>query len=104
MSNPWRIRQQVDKLESDAETLAAIKLRRARGRASQGMLALCDMLEHRLKEEDGRAPKFDRTPYQRQYMRDRRAAAKPDNAQKLDPLEVGVDEDGIPSRAAWSCL
>jgi hypothetical protein len=76
MSNPWRIRQQVDKLESDAETLAAIKLIRARGRASQGMLALCDMLEHRLKEEDGRAPKFDRTTYQRQYMRDRRAAAK----------------------------
>ena len=34
------------------------------------------MLEHRLKEEDGRAQKFDRTTYQRQYMRDRRAAAK----------------------------
>jgi hypothetical protein len=76
MSNPWRIRQQVNKLKSDAETLAAIKLIRARGRASHSMLALCDMLEHQLKEEDGKAPKFDRTAYQRQYMRDRRAAAK----------------------------
>jgi hypothetical protein len=38
MNNPWRIRQQV--MGSDAETLAAIKLIRARGRASQGMLAL----------------------------------------------------------------
>jgi hypothetical protein len=62
--------------QSVAETLAAIKLIRARGRASRSMLAVCDMLEYRLKEEDGKAPKFDRAAYQRQYMRDRRAAAK----------------------------
>lgn len=65
------------KVENLLATIA--RLRRSMPRNADAM-TVCDALEYRLKSaaEDGPQPGFDRTAYQRQYMRRWRAAKRGD--------------------------